>query len=214
VVAVIVRLLDTTGIRIGNDEYARENGSFGLTTIRDRHANVNGSRIEFRFRGKGGKMQRVGVTDRRLARVVKRCQDLPGQHLFQYLDDDGAPTDVDSQDVNDYLREAGGGDFTAKDFRTWAGTVLAARELEELGRFGSPAEGQRQILRAVESAAAELGNTPAICRRCYVHPHVFVVHLDGGLHAALDRRPRIRRRGLTAHEAAVLALLERGAEPG
>ena len=168
--ATVVRLLDATLIRVGNDEYARENGSFGLTTMRKRHVDVTGARITFRFRGKSGKVHDVEVSDPRVARVLRRCQDLPGQQLFQYVDDDGEAVDIDSEDVNDYLREATGEDFTAKDFRTWAGTVLAAWALEDLGEAGSPTRAKRQVVRAVESVAKELGNTPAVCRSCYVHP--------------------------------------------
>ena len=213
VVAAVVRLLDTTTIRVGNDEYARENRSFGLTTMRDRHVNVTGSHMEFRFRGKGGKMHDIELTDARVARVVKRCRDLPGQHLFQYMGDDGEPAGVSSDDVNDYLGEITGDDFTAKDFRTWTGTVLAAWALEDLGGYGSKTQAKRQIVAAVESVAQELGNTPAVCRRCYVHPDVLNAHLDGTLRSVLEqqagRRLSKRLAGLTRHEAAVLALLTR-----
>ena len=213
VVAAVVRLLDTTTIRVGNDEYARENRSFGLTTMRDRHVNVTGSHMEFRFRGKGGKMHDIELTDARVARVVKRCQDLPGQHLFQYVGDDGEPAGVSSDDVNDYLGEITGDDFTAKDFRTWTGTVLAAWALEDLGGYGSKTQAKRQIVEAVESVAQELGNTPAVCRRCYVHPDVLDAHLDGTLRSVLEqqagRKLSKKLAGLTRHEAAVLALLTR-----
>ncbi len=213
VVAAVVRLLDETSIRVGNDEYARENKSFGLTTMRKRHVDVDGSRITFRFRGKGGKLSDVDVSDPRVARVLRRCEGLPGQHLFQYVDDDGEPVDVDSDDVNDYLREVTGEDFTAKDFRTWSGTVLAAWALDDLGEAGSPAQAKRNVVRAVESVAKELGNTPAVCRSCYVHPDVIEAHLEGSLTRALgrkaDRRVAQGMRGLTAQEAAVLALLRR-----
>jgi len=216
VVATIVRLLDETGIRVGNDEYARENGSFGLTTMRKRHVEVEGSRIAFRFRGKSGKTTDVDVTDPRVARVLRRCEGLPGQHLFQYVDEDGEPVDVDSDDVNAYLREVAGGDFTAKDFRTWTGTVLAAWALEELGEAGSQTQATRQVVRAVESVAKELGNTPAVCRSAYIHPQVIETHLEGNLAQLLgreaDRRVAQGMRGLTAHEAAVLALLRRRLE--
>jgi len=216
VVATIVRLLDETGIRVGNDEYARENGSFGLTTMRKRHAEVEGSSVAFRFRGKSGKTTDVDVTDPRVARVLRRCEGLPGQHLFQYVDEDGEPVDVDSDDVNAYLREVAGGDFTAKDFRTWTGTVLAAWALEELGEAGSQTQATRQVVRAVESVAKELGNTPAVCRSAYIHPQVIETHLEGNLAQLLgreaDRRVAQGMRGLTAHEAAVLALLRRRLE--
>ena len=216
VVATIVRLLDETGIRVGNDEYARENGSFGLTTMRKRHAEVEGSSVAFRFRGKSGKTTDVDVTDPRVARVLRRCEGLPGQHLFQYVDEDGEPVDVDSDDVNAYLREVAGGDFTAKDFRTWTGTVLAAWALEELGEAGSQTQATRRVVRAVESVAKELGNTPAVCRSAYIHPQVIETHLEGNLAQLLgreaDRRVAQGMRGLTAHEAAVLALLRRRLE--
>ena len=216
VVATIVRLLDQTSIRVGNDEYARENKSFGLTTMQKRHVDVEGSTIAFRFRGKGGKQSDVALTDPRVARVLRRCEGLPGQHLFQYVDDDGEPVDVDSDDVNDYLREVTGEDFTAKDFRTWSGTVLAAWALEELGEAGSPTQAKRQVVRAVESVAKELGNTPAVCRSSYVHPQVIEAHLEGNLTHELGRKANRRvaqgMRGLTAQEAAVLALLRRRLE--
>jgi DNA topoisomerase-1 len=216
VVATIVRLLDETGIRVGNDEYARENGSFGLTTMRKRHVEVEGSRIAFRFRGKSGKTTDVDVTDPRVARVLRRCEGLPGQPLFQYVGEDGEPVDVDSDDVNAYLREVAGGDFTAKDFRTWTGTVLAAWALEELGEAGSQTQATRQVVRAVESVAKELGNTPAVCRSAYIHPQVIETHLEGNLAQLLgrdaDRRVAQGMRGLTRNEAAVLALLRRRLE--
>jgi DNA topoisomerase-1 len=216
VIATVVRLLETTLIRVGNEEYARENNSFGLTTMRDRHVRVSGSSLHFQFRGKAGKVHTVRLTDRRLARIVKRCQELPGQELFQYVDDNGAQQTVDSADVNEYLREAAGEEFTAKDFRTWAGTVLAALALDELRQFDSQAQAKRNVVRAVEQVARLLGNTPAICRKCYVHPAIFDAYQDGLM---LDRvgRPAVARletgRAMTRHglrpeEAAVLALLE------
>jgi DNA topoisomerase I len=213
VVATVVHLLDTTNIRVGNDEYARENNSFGLTTIRERHVEVQGSHITFRFRGKSGKMHEVELTDPRAARVLKRCQELPGQDLFQYVDEDGEVVDIDSDDVNSYLQEVTGDDFTAKDFRTWSGTVLAAWALQELGQFGSDTQAKRQVVAAVESVSTELGNTPAICRRCYVHPEVFDAHLDGRLGDILEKEASRKLSkdldGLTPQEAAVLALLTR-----
>ena len=213
VVATVVHLLDTTNIRVGNDEYARENKSFGLTTMRDRHVEVDGSHITFRFRGKSGKMHDVELTDPRAARVLRRCEELPGQELFQYVDEDGEVVDIDSDDVNGYLQDVSGDDFTAKDFRTWSGTVLAAWALRELGQFGSQTQRKRQVVAAVESVSTELGNTPAICRRCYVHPEVFDAHLDGSLGDVL-RNEAARKlskdlAGLTPEEAAVLALLSR-----
>jgi DNA topoisomerase-1 len=211
VLAAVVRLLEKTGVRVGNEEYARENRSFGLTTLRSRHADVGTSRIRFRFRGKGGKEHDVELSDRRLARIVARCQELPGQALFTYLDDEGVPRTVDSADVNDYLREISGEEFTAKDFRTWSGTVLAAWALAELTEFDSEAQAKRNVVRAVEAVAERLGNTPAVSRRSYVHPTVIDAYLDGDvvrgarrkaeeeLSASLDELP--------PEEAAVLALL-------
>jgi DNA topoisomerase I len=211
VVATVVRLLDETTIRVGNDEYARENRSFGLTTLRDRHVDVRGDRIRFRFRGKSGRVHEVEVEDPRVARVVRRCEELPGQDLFQYVNGDGEPVDVTSDDVNDYIREAAGDEFTAKDFRTWTGTVLAAWTLDELG--GTDGAPKKQLVSAIESVAQELGNTPAVCRACYVHPDVIDAHLDGTLTADLGRRARQaltqERHRLSPQEAAVLAFLER-----
>jgi DNA topoisomerase I len=198
VLAALVRLLETTCLRVGNARYAEENDSFGLTTLRNRHARVAGPRIEFQFRGKGGKFHRVAVEDPRLARIVRHCRELPGQALFEYLDGDGAVQAIGSADVNDYLREVSGVDITAKDFRTWAGTVFVANEL---ARRGEPI-GPSHVVAAVREAARRLGNTPAICRRSYVHPRV----LDPETWHAVRRAPR-RRPGLRAEEAALLALL-------
>ena len=213
VLATVVRLLDTTYIRVGNEEYARENKSFGLTTMRERHVDVEGATLKFHFRGKSGKVHDVDVTDRRVARVMKRLQELPGQQLFQWVDGDGDVHGVESDDVNAYIREASGGDFTAKDFRTWGGTVLAAWALQELGQFDSHTHAKKQVVEAVESVARMLGNTPAVCRRCYVHPEVLSAHLDGGLLATLKKRADEELSEaidqLTTREAAVLALLRR-----
>jgi len=167
---------------------------------------VDGSHITFRFRGKSGKLHDVELTDPRAARVVKRCEELPGQELFQYVDGEGEVVDIDSDDVNGYIQDVSGGDFTAKDFRTWSGTVLAAWALQELGEFDSKTQARRQVVAAVKSVSEELGNTPAVCRRCYVHPEVLDAHLDGTLGEVL--RQKTARTGLTAHEAAVLALLK------
>ncbi len=184
VLAVVVRLLERTLIRVGNDEYARSNRSFGLTTLRDRHAHVDGGSVRFRFRGKSGKVHEVGLRDRRLAGVVRRCQELPGQELFQYVDEDGDVRDVTSDDVNDYLREAGG-PFTAKDFRTWAGTVLAYRALRALQPSDDEPGARRAVVEAVRLTADRLGNTPAVARGSYVHPAVLEAYLDGALGGAL-----------------------------
>ncbi len=185
VLAAVVRLLELTLIRVGNDEYARLNRSFGLTTLRDRHARVAGTAVRFRFRGKSGKQHEVGIRDRRLATVVKRCQELPGQELFQYVDDEGAVRDVASDDVNAYLREISGGDFTAKDFRTWAGTVLAYRALQALQPADGDAASRRNVVAAMQTTADRLGNTRAVARRSYVHPAVIDAYLEGSIGGAL-----------------------------
>jgi DNA topoisomerase-1 len=212
ILATAVRLLETTFIRVGNEAYARQNGSFGLTTLRNHHVDVSGATLRFEFRGKGGKRVSVDVTDRRLARIVRRCQDLPGQELFQYIDDDGARQTIDSADVNAYLKEISGEEFTAKDFRTWAGTVLAALALQEFETFDSKTQAKRNILRAIESVAGQLGNTPAICRKSYVHPAVIDSYLDGLVLSSLRKRTEQRiiesLPGLRPEEAAVLALLQ------
>jgi DNA topoisomerase-1 len=213
VLAAVVRLLERTQVRVGNEEYARENRSYGLTTLRDRHAEVGGARIRFRFRGKGGKVSDVELSDRRLARIVARCQDLPGQVLFTYLDEQGEPRDVDSADVNEYLREISGEPFTAKDFRTWHGTVLAAWALKELEEFDSHAQAKRNVVRAVEAVAERLGNTPAVSRRSYVHPTIIDAYLDGDVvreaRARAERELTESLEKLSPEEAAVLALLRR-----
>jgi DNA topoisomerase-1 len=213
VLATVVRLLETTAIRVGNQEYARTNGSYGLTTLRTRHVKVEGSSLSFEFRGKSGQHRRVGLADRRLARVIRRCQDLPGYELFQYLDEGGQRQTIDSSDVNGYLRRIAGNEFTTKDFRTWAGTVLAAQELGRL-KTGPRGLGRRLVADAIKRVAAQLGNTPAICRRCYVHPAVIDIYTNGDLSARIldaDGRRHAVPRGLPAHEAQVLAVLERTA---
>ena len=181
VLATVVQLLQRTFIRVGNEEYARQNKSFGLTTMKDHHVRVRGMRLRFRFRGKGGVQHEVDVSDRRIAKIVRKLQDLPGQHLFQYFDDNGNLCEVSSQDVNDYLREITGEDFTAKDFRTWAGTVLTAMALKAQGKFASKKEATMSIKNAITAAAKLLGNTPTICRKCYVHPVVLESYLSGNL---------------------------------
>jgi DNA topoisomerase I len=211
VIATIVRLLETTFARVGNEEYARDNGSFGLTTLRDRHVTVRGASVRFLFRGKSGRDHELGVTDRRVAAVVKRCEELPGQMLFQYVGEDGIRGTVTSDDVNNYLRETTGEDFTAKDFRTWAGTLLAACALRDLARFESASEAKRNVVAAIDEVARKLGHTRAICRRAYVHPAVIETYLDGTLDSALDRERAMDGRRLRADEAAVLALLKRSA---
>lgn len=213
VVAAIVALLEKTMMRVGNEEYARTNDSFGLTTLRDQHAHVKGGRLTFDFRGKHGIEHHIDLQDRRLARVVERCRDLPGQDLFQYVDEDGSVHDIVSDDVNAYLREVSGEEVTAKDFRTWAATNLAAMALAELEEYDSQAKAKKNVVAAVESVAARLGNTPAICRKCYIHPAVFEGYLDGSLAEALKTRAdqvlEDHEAGLTAEEVAVTAFLAR-----
>jgi len=208
VLATVVQLLDCTGIRIGNDEYARSNRSFGLTTLRDRHVEVSGSKIRFEFRGKSGKAYNVSLNDRRLARIVQRCQALPGEDLFQYLDNDGVRQTVGSGDVNDYLREISGEEFTAKDFRTWAGTKLAVAALTELGTWTSQRQAKSNILRAIDRVADQLNNTRAVCRKYYVHPAVLDAYAAGSMLEALQNGTRpAARTELDGDEAAVARLL-------
>ncbi len=209
VLATVVRLLETTHIRVGNEEYARENKSFGLTTMLDRHVKVDGGQISFAFKGKSGVKHRVGLSDRRLARIVQRCRDLPGQQLFQYLDEDGAVQDLGSADVNAYLREVTGQPFTAKDFRTWAGTVWAASLLRGTPPAESEREAKQQLARAIEEVATRLGNTPTICRKCYVHPAVIQAHLGGALREQLGPPPPDDPGdGLAPDEVSVIAFLK------
>jgi DNA topoisomerase-1 len=212
VLATVVRLLEATLIRVGNDEYARANNSYGLTTMHDKHVSVNGSQVHFKFRGKSGKWHTVQLADRRLARIVGRCQELPGQELFQYFDDENVQRDVTSQDVNDYLREIAGEEFTAKDFRTWAGTVLAAMALQEFQRFDSKAQRKRNIVRAIERVAERLGNTPTVCKKCYVHPAILESYLDGSMLDTLKQRAQEEivesLNELRPEEAAVIGLLQ------
>lgn len=181
VLATIVRLIDLTFIRVGNDEYARANRSYGLTTMKDQHATIRGERVEFSFRGKSGKYHVITVEDARLAKIVKHCQDIRGQELFQWIDTGGKRRDVTSGDVNDYLREISGSDFTAKDFRTWAGTVLAAQALKATRAFETEKQAKRNIKEAIQVVAEKLGNTPAVCRKCYVHPSLLNGYVDGKL---------------------------------
>jgi DNA topoisomerase-1 len=211
VLAAMVKLLEIALIRVGNDEYAKANGSYGLTTLRDRHAQVSGDRLAFRFRAKSGKQFDVRMRDRRLARIVAKCQDLPGQELFQYVGDDGQVHDVRSDDVNAYLREIAGDGFTAKDFRTWAGTVLAAMALRECEAADSKSAARKIVRGAIEAVAERLGNTPAVCRKCYVHPEVVQAYLDGGLKEQMSERVRreLTAKGLDETERAVLRLLQR-----
>jgi len=212
VLATVVHLLETTLIRVGNDDYAKTNKSYGLTTLRDPHVKVNGSELRFQFKGKSGKTWRLQVKDRRVARIVKACQDLPGQELFQYVDDDGELKDVTSADVNGYLKEITGREITAKDFRTWAGTVLAALALQEFETFDSQAKAKKNVRVAIERVASRLGNTPTICRKCYVHPEVLSSYAEGALLIEVKDRVEAELRedlaSLKPEEAAVLGLLE------
>jgi DNA topoisomerase-1 len=213
VLAAIVQLLDKTLIRVGNREYATTNKSFGLTTLRDRHVAVEGSTVQFKFRGKSGIEHTLTLTDRRLARVVGRCRDLPGYQLFQYLDEDGQRQDVDSADVNDYLREISGEDFTAKDFRTWAGTVGCLLALCEQAADESPMAAQQCLVAAVKATAQQLGNTPAVCRKSYIHPAVISAYLQGDLAAPpAELADAAADDALNPAERAILTLLERTAE--
>jgi DNA topoisomerase I len=211
VLAAVVRLLECTGIRVGNEEYARTNRSFGLTTLRDHHVEISGATMRFEFRGKSGKTHRVALSDRRLARIVARCQAVPGAELFQYVDDEGARVAIGSGDVNDYLREITGEDFTAKDFRTWAGTLQAVAALEEFGPAESTREAKSTILRAIDQVAERLNNTRAVCRKYYVHPAVLERYEAGTLHQALangnGKAPGSSGAGLDSSERALVRLL-------
>lgn len=215
--ATVVHLLQRTMMRVGNEEYARENKSFGLTTLRDRHVRIDGSEIEFHFRGKSGVRHAIKLDDPRLARIIRRSRDLPGQELFQYIDDEGRQRAVDSADVNEWLREITGEDYTAKDFRTWAGTVLAALALQEYEKFDSQAQAKKNVVRAIEAVAEKLGNTPSVCRKCYVHPAVIEAYFDGTVLRALRERTREelteKIHDLSPEEAAVVALLQERLQP-
>ena len=209
VLASVVRLLERTLIRVGNDEYARTNGSFGLTTLRDTHVDIHGSTIRFQFRGKSGKRHEVGLEDRRLARVVKQCRDLPGQALFQYLDDKGRRHNVSSTDVNAYLKAITGEDFTAKDFRTWFATVLACTSLSGFAPASSPAQAKKNVVAAIEAVAGVLGNTRSVCRKAYIHPAVLEAY-ESGLLARTCANTRFRHHGgLRSGEMMTLALLRK-----
>jgi DNA topoisomerase-1 len=212
VLATVVRLLETTYIRIGNIEYAQENKTFGLTTLRNRHVDVSGSTIRFHFTGKSGVNHDIEVNDRRLARIIKRCQELPGYELFQYFDDEGQPQTIHSEDVNNYLREMTGEDFTAKDFRTWAGTMLAARELRQMEGFESQTQAKRNIVQAIKSVAKELGNRPATSRKYYIHPAIIDAYLEGTLGTIQEQYSESNSDdspySLSSEERAVVEILE------
>lgn len=213
VLAAVVKLLENTLVRVGNEEYARENVSFGLTTLRNRHVRIAGSRLTFDFRGKHGISHHIDLTDRRLAGIVRRCRDLPGQDLFQYMDEDGAPHGIGSDDVNAYLQEISGEAITAKDFRTWAATNLAAVALGGLEAFDSETRAKKNIVQAIENVSKMLGNTPAICRKCYIHPAILDGYLDGSLKDGLKAHAEAvlaeRDVSLSAEEVAVMAYLSR-----
>ena len=211
VLAAVIKILETGLIRVGNDEYARSNKSFGLTTMQDRHVDVNGGTIRFQFRGKSGKFHKIDIQDRHLAKIVANCQAIPGQELFQYIDERGKPRDITSTDVNEYLREITQSDFTAKDFRTWGGTVLAAMALREFEKFDTKTQAKKNLVRAIEAVAQRLGNTPAICRKCYIHPEVMNAYLEGTMLDTFKLRAEQQLRniaGLSSEEAAVLAFLQ------
>ena len=212
VLATVVKLLEWTLIRVGNQEYARENKHYGLTTMRNRHVDVEGARVIFHFTGKSGIEHEIDVSDRRVARIVKRLQDLPGHNLFQYIDDDGERQDVTSDAVNQYLQDVSGQNFTAKDFRTWAGTLLAAQALQEFESFDSETQARKNVVQAIERVAERLGNTPSVCRKCYVHPEIIAAYMDGTTtHAVRELVEQEMAQGLSdlrPEEAAVMALLQ------
>jgi DNA topoisomerase-1 len=210
VLATVVRLLEETRIRIGNDEYRKENGSYGLTTLRNRHVSVLGAELRFTFRGKSGKHHTIELHDRRMARLMKRILEIPGQELFQYIDDSGQAKDIDSADVNEYLREITGEDFTAKDFRTWAGTILAARFLRETAGAANSRRAKKEVVRAIARVADELGDTPAVARKAYIHPAVIAAYLAGGLKPITEEDVPDPYK-LSAEERSLLALLGKAA---
>jgi DNA topoisomerase I len=211
VLATVVHLLETTLIRVGNEDYAKQNNSYGLTTLKNRHVAVDGNEVRFRFTGKSGKQWSLRIRDRRVAKIIRACQELPGQELLQYLDETGNSENVTSTDVNEYLREITGKDVTAKDFRTWAGTVLAATALREFESFDTAAQAKRNLRAAIQRISARLGNTPTTCRKCYVHPHVLNSYMDGKLVLELKSQAEGELQSevedLKSEEAAVLALL-------
>ncbi|MBW4691335.1 MAG: DNA topoisomerase IB [Lyngbya sp. HA4199-MV5] len=211
VLAAIVRLMELTRVRVGNEEYARSNQSYGLTTLRDEHVDITGSKIQFQFRGKSGVEHDIELNDKRLAKIVKRCQDIPGQELFQYRDEAGQYQTIDSGTVNSYLKTITEQDFTAKDFRTWAGTVLAASELTDIGTFTSETAAKKNIVQAVKTVASYLRNRPATCRKYYVHPAILDAYLDESLHQIMQKHAAIvveNSLALKPEELAVVAVLE------
>jgi DNA topoisomerase-1 len=213
VLAAVVRLLETTFVRVGNEEYVRENTSFGLTTLRNHHVEIDGARLQFRFRGKSGQMHQIALTDRRLAAIVRQCRELPGYDLFEYLDENQEVCKIVSEDVNGYLRETTGQDFTAKDFRTWAGTVLAAQELVKCGECRSMTHIRKRIVGVVKTVASRLGNRPATCRKYYVHPAILESYSSGLLIPAMQHDLDTSTTGLSKEELCVLALIRSSIVP-
>ena len=213
VLATVVSLLEKTLIRVGNAEYASSNKSYGLTTMRRRHVSVKGSTLRFSFTGKSGKQWNLAVENKRIASIVRRCADISGHELFKYLDEAGEPRAIDSGDVNSYIKEITQQDFTAKDFRTWAGTVLAALALAEYKKYDTQAEAKRNVVAAIENVARQLGNTPAICRKCYVHPEILEAYMSGDLVKMIEGKiaDRFRKQHakLSADEVMVLAFLNK-----
>jgi len=213
VMAILVRLLEETLIRIGNHEYAKQNNSYGLTTLRNKHMEVEGSKVRFIFKGKSGKQWEVDIENKRLAKLIRQCQELPGQQLFQYLDDEGGRQTVESSDVNSYLKEIIEQDFTAKDFRTWGGTVRAARELYDLGPAEAEKDKQKNIVRAIKKVSAALNNTPSVCRKYYIHPEIISAYMDNSLFDKMEKASKSQdnsRFGLNTEETAVLNILKEG----
>lgn len=212
VLATMLRLLETTLVRVGNEEYARENGSIGLSTMRDHHVDVKRGTLQFHFKGKSGRRHRIELHDPRTAKIVRRIQELPGQELFQFIDDQGRPQDVKSEDVNDYLRQIAGAEFSAKDFRTWAGTVLAAIALRQFEAFETKKQAKKNLMTAIERVAGRLGNTPNVCRKCYIHPIVLESYLDGKtvdvILGKTEQALSEKLASLNGTEGAVLAFLQ------
>lgn len=217
IMATVVSLLEKTLIRVGNAEYARDNASYGLTTLRRKHIQVSGTKITFQFSGKSGKKWNLSVNDRRIASIVKRCADIPGHELFKYIDDSGTVRDVTSSDVNAYLKEITSEDITAKDFRTWSGTVLATIALSEFEKYDSQAQAKKNIVQAIEKVASQLGNTKAVCRKCYIHPDVIDAYMTGALadmvRLQIDKKMKLSYDTLSDDEIMVLAFLKKRLGP-
>ena len=209
VLAAVVQLLETTLIRVGNDQYARKNRSYGLTTMRDRHVKISGGKVNFQFRGKSGVNHEIELHDRRLAKIIKRCRDIPGYELFQYYDENGDRCTIDSGDVNEYLQQITGEEFSAKDFRTWAGTLLAALELDEIGPFEKESQAKKNITQAIKNVAKQLGNRPATCRKYYVHPAITGAYTEEWLLSIMSQiQAQKQREGLHPEEYAVLEVIQ------